>query len=297
MPAPLIQNVADTAFMIAAHRAIETKRRDALFRDPLAERLAGAHGRNVTASIPEMSAMTGWSVAIRTRIIDEFILQMLREGVDAVLNLGAGLDTRPYRMALPASLQWIEVDYPNVIELKQERLAAEQPACKLRRIGLDLTDRGARQALFAGIEAGASNVLVLTEGVVPYLTAEDAGTLADDLRGCACFRQWIVDYFSPAMMKYYDRTAVKRGMQHAPWRFRPRDYDAFFATHGWTRRETRYLAIEAERLRRPAPLPRLLRWSIRFAWLFAPQEKRDALKKTAGYVLLRPAPDACPAGG
>jgi len=78
-------------------------------------------------------------------------------------------------------------------------------------------------------------------------------------------------------------------MQNAPWRFQPRDYDAFFASHGWKRQETRYLAIEAQRLNRPPPLPWLLRWWIRMAWPFAPQDKRDALRKMAGYVLFEPA--------
>ncbi len=41
-----IEDVSDTAFMVAIYRAIETKRADALFRDPLAAKLAGSHGED-----------------------------------------------------------------------------------------------------------------------------------------------------------------------------------------------------------------------------------------------------------
>ncbi len=98
-----------------------------------------------------------------------FILDGLREGVDAVLNLGAGLDTRPYRMDLPASLQWVEADFPHLIDFKNNTLAAHSPRCSLRRVAVDLADDNARREFLAGVLPDAQKVLVLTEGVVPYL--------------------------------------------------------------------------------------------------------------------------------
>jgi O-methyltransferase involved in polyketide biosynthesis len=53
-----------------------------------------------------------------------------------VVNLAAGLDTRPYRMALPSGLQWIEVDLPDLLVYKAEALAAETPVCTLQRVAL-----------------------------------------------------------------------------------------------------------------------------------------------------------------
>ena len=114
----LIQNVSDTAFMVAGFRALETERAEPLFRDPLAAKLAGDHGRAILATVPQ-SFVGGWSVVIRTVIIDGFIQRAVKDGVDTILNLGAGLDTRPYRMELPRSLRWIEVDFPDVIALKE----------------------------------------------------------------------------------------------------------------------------------------------------------------------------------
>ena len=68
-----IEDVSDTAFMVAAYRAIESKRTDALFRDPLATKLAGSYGEEIVRHRPRWSLLGQWLVAIRTRIIDEFI--------------------------------------------------------------------------------------------------------------------------------------------------------------------------------------------------------------------------------
>ena len=140
--------------------------------------------------------MGAWSVVIRTVIIDNLISEAIAEGVDTILNLGAGLDTRPYRMALPKTLRWVEVDYPHVIALKEERLASDEPCCRLDRIKLDLTDRAARRQFLADMSADAGKILVLTEGVAPYLAETDVAELADDLKAAEKVRFWIVDYFS-----------------------------------------------------------------------------------------------------
>lgn len=93
MPDGAVENVSDTAFWVAHYRAMESDRPDALFRDPLAARLAGEHGRKIASSMP-LSRVTAWTLAIRTVVIDDFIKRALEEGVDTIVNLGAGLDTR-----------------------------------------------------------------------------------------------------------------------------------------------------------------------------------------------------------
>src|SRR4051812_22270841 len=101
-------SVSETAHWIAAYRAMETRRPDAIFRDPFAARLAGPLGDKVPKAIPP------WPMIARTRVIDDLILDSIGAGVDRVLNLAAGLDTRPYRLALPKSLRWIEADLPAI---------------------------------------------------------------------------------------------------------------------------------------------------------------------------------------
>ena len=282
----VIENVSDTAFLVAGFRGMETERPDPLFRDPLAWKLAGEHGRKILATVP-LRFLGAWSVVIRTVIIDSFIREALAGGVDTVLNLGAGLDTRPYRMDLPQDLRWIEVDYPHVIDLKEQRLADEQAKCVLERVKLDLTDRTARQKFFAEVNARAGSVLVLTEGVTPYLTEADVGALADDLKRLDKVRGWIIDYFSPQALNY-GRKLRTRFMRAAPFLFEPKDWFAFFEAHGWHAEETRYLSDEAERVRRPAPLPPLMKVWLKLVGLFMSRERRRDMPRQVAYVLLVP---------
>ena len=284
MAEPVIQNVSDTAFMVAAYRALESERPDRLFRDPLAARLAGERGKQIVASLPQ-NTPGGWSVAVRTVVIDELIAAAIARGADTVLNLGAGLDTRPYRMDLPAELRWIEVDYAPMIDLKEGRLASETPRCRVERVRLDLADAPARRAMFASIEAQSKSVFVLTEGVIPYLSVRDVGLLADDLHAVGAFRAWVVDYFSKETLRYRKR-AAQRTFENAPFQFAPDDWFAFFARHGWKPTEQRYLAIEGERLSRPVPFTLPMRLWIRLASRFAPRERRESLRRFAGYFLL-----------
>ena len=280
----LIRNVSDTAFMVAGFRALETERAAPLFRDPLAAKLAGDHGRAILATVPQ-SFVGAWSVVIRTVIIDGFIQRAVKDGVDTILNLGAGLDTRPYRMELPQSLRWIEVDFPDVIALKESRLADEPPRCRLDRVGLDLTDRAARRAFLSDISAGATKMLVITEGVVPYISEADVADLADDLRQVDKVRFWITDYFSPQAIKFGAKLR-RRFMRNAPFRFAPKDWFSFFAAHGWKASEIRYLSEEAERLGRPIPLPLWLKVWVKAAGIFVSHARRERMKRFAAYVLL-----------
>jgi methyltransferase (TIGR00027 family) len=282
----LVQHVSDTAFLVANARAVETARPAALFRDPLAARLAGEKGRAIAAAFPPM---TGWTIVIRTVIIDAFIAEALAAGLDTVVNLGAGLDTRPYRLELPQALQWIEVDYPDVIAFKEQRLKSETPRCRLERIGLDLTVGADRRALFAKLGARASRMLVLTEGVVPYLDEAEVAALADDLRAVPQVASWIVDYLSPESHKYRQRMKVTRQLTQAPFKFRPPDWFGFFASHGWRAKEIRYLVDEGKRLGRRPLLPLMTRLLLATLLRLAPPAKRDAFRKFAAYVVLEPA--------
>jgi methyltransferase (TIGR00027 family) len=274
-----IHDVSDTAFWIAYHRALETERPDALFRDPFAARLAGERGRRISDAMPT-SRIVAWTVALRTRIIDDYIAATLRSGIDTVLCLGAGLDARPYRLALPPELRWIEADYPHVIDYKEEILRQATPACRLERVKIDLADAAQRQGLFDRVDATSQGVLVLTEGVIPYLSNDDVISLAGALRAMRHARFWIVDYLSARAVKIRRRRRVIRAMQNAPFKFAPGDWFAFFLQYGWRVKEIRYYPEESARYARPMPLPPAARLML---WVF-----RERFRRFGGYAMLEP---------
>lgn len=284
----LIQNVSDTAFMVATYRAMENERPDALFRDPLADKLAGTRGREIVAQLHRTARFGEWFIIIRTRIIDNFIQKAIAEGIDTIVNLGAGLDTRPYRMELPATLNWIEVDFPHMIEWKEARLSDATPRCHLERVSLDLADVAKRRAFFADVAARSDKVFVLTEGVIPYLMVDAVAELADDLRSSSSFRYWLADYLSPEVRRYRQKTEKKMRMQNAPFLFDPGDYFPFFERHGWEAKEVRYIGDEAQELKRWPVIPLYMKILLRVRNLFGNRKRREAFLKLMAYVLFEP---------
>jgi len=274
--------VSDTARWVALYRAMESERPDALFHDPYARRLAGTRGEQVLAGMPKGKAFA-WPMIVRTAVMDEIILRTIaRDGVDAVLNLAAGLDTRPYRLPLPASLQWIEVDFPDVIAYKKEQLAEERPISALERVGIDLTDKAARRALFARIGGAAKQVLVVSEGLLIYLAPEQVATLAADLATPPSFRWWLIDLGSPGLLKMIEKSwGPILAAGNAPFRFAPAEGTRFFEPHGWREAEFRSTWDESIRLKR----------TMRLAWLWAligrfmSRKRREEARRFSGIVL------------
>lgn len=278
-----IQHVSDTALWVAHYRALESERPDALFRDPLAKRLVGEKGRKIAEGMSSSSRYTAWSLPLRTYVIDEYIQEKIRDGIDLVLNLGAGLDTRPYRMDLPGPLLWIEVDYPHMIDHKEAHLGEEKPRCRLERVKVDLADHESRGRFLAEAASRSKKALVLTEGVIPYLSEEQVADLAEDLRAHPAFQFWIAEYFSPRTYRFLKSEKRTRQMRNAPFLFFPEDWFGFFRKHGWVPRETKYLGVESERLGRKMPAP----WWASLVGLFMSRERKEEFKRFLGYVLFQ----------
>src|SRR5438067_11739580 len=230
---PLIRDISDTARWVAVYRARETERPDAAFRDPFARRLAGERGEQIARAMP-MAEEAAWSFIARTHLFDRFIVRAVEGGADLVVNLAAGLDARPYRMTLPPSLRWVEVDLPEILDYKEEMLAAEKPVCALERVRLDLSDVSGRRALFDRLSGRATKALIITEGLVIYLTAEAAGALAEDLARARAFERWLLDIASPGLLRMLQRkTHAQFGQAVASLKFAPKDGPQFFARYGW----------------------------------------------------------------
>ncbi len=279
----MIENVSDTARWVAVYRAMESARPDALFHDPYADRLAGERGHQILESMKHGRAYA-WPMIVRTAIFDEIILDAVRNrGVDLVVNLAAGLDARPWRLALPSELHWVDVDLPGILNYKTEMLRADNPKCRYEAVTVDLTDAGARRELFARLGAGAKRAIVISEGLLIYLDPEQVAALATDLHAQPAFQEWLIDLASPDLLKRMSRTWGKSvAAGGAPFKFAPAEGTDFFRPYGW--REAQYRATweEAKRLNR----------TMKGAWLWdlmgrlMPKEKREKFRRFSGYVLL-----------
>lgn len=228
----LIENVSDTARWVAAYRAEETARPDALFHDHLAARLAGEKGRAIAQhAAPRLHS--GWPLVVRTKVIDDLVLDAVADGADLVVNLAAGLDTRPYRLKLPPSLRWVEADLPAIMAEKDAALAGEKPRCVFSRVRVDLADVAARRQFLDATLVGARRALVITEGLLLYLEAETVTSLAADLRSRAAIRWWMTDLSSRGVADLV-RKGFKDDLANAPMKFAPANGVAFFEPLGWT---------------------------------------------------------------
>lgn len=247
---PAIQHISDTARWAAVYRALETERPDGLFRDPYARRLAGERGAQIAAALP-FHDQNAWSWVMRTYLFDRLISEQIRDGVDLVVNLAAGLDMRPYRMALPETVSWVEVDLPEILDYKEEIFGAEKPQCTLERVRMDLADVDARRRLFERLGRKAKKGVVLSEGLVIYLSAEQAGVLAKDLFDAGVFQRWILDIVSPGLLQMLiENTDSEFGQGVAKLKFAPENGPDFFKPFGWETLGVESTAKTAARLKR-----------------------------------------------
>jgi methyltransferase (TIGR00027 family) len=278
-----IENVSDTALWVAVYRAMETARPDAIFRDPYAERLAGDRGQQIVDKMKRGRAMA-WAMIVRTAVMDELIMDRVKQGgVDTVLNLAAGLDARAWRLPLPATLRWVDVDLPAMSEYKASLMRDAKPVCNYEAIAVDLTNAAVRDALFSQIGGAASKMLVITEGLLIYLSPEEVESLARAIHSMRSARWWITDVASPMLLQWMRKSwgqSLEEG--NAPFKFGPEDSAAFFGALGWREVVYRSQVEEARRLHREMRGM----WFWRFVTRFMSAKRREAGKKMSGIILL-----------
>jgi methyltransferase (TIGR00027 family) len=284
MPTPEtreVSHISDTALWVAMYRAMESERPDALFHDRWARSLAGPEGEAILRSVPKGRQMA-WPMIVRTHVMDELILRAVKnDGVDAVLNLASGLDVRPYRLDLPATLRWIDANLPDILSYKEKHMAAEKPRCKVEFVRVDLTNDAARVEFLRQVGASASRVLVVTEGLLVYLPPEQVARLATDLSAQPSFRWWLIDLASPDLLKRLNRTWGK-ALQKSPLIFGPPEGTQFFEPYGWREKEYRPMFDESIRLNRTMPFARVFRWMGKFY----PKKTQERFQRMSGIVLL-----------
>jgi O-methyltransferase involved in polyketide biosynthesis len=154
---------------------------------------------------------TAVSVVLRAKPIDEWAGEYLGQHPDAiVLHLGCGMDTRFQRLAPPSSVHWYDVDYPEVVELR-EKLYAGAP--NHTNIGTSVTD-------FAWLDQVPSDrpALIVAEGLTMYLTPESGHELIRRLVAKFPSGELICDVFNRLGIKAQKlNTPVRRTKATLHW--------------------------------------------------------------------------------
>ncbi|HZN55636.1 MAG TPA: class I SAM-dependent methyltransferase [Candidatus Polarisedimenticolaceae bacterium] len=278
-----IRSVSDTALWVAIYRAMESDRPDAIFKDPHARRLAGERGEAIVERLPKGRKLA-WPMIVRTAVMDEIILRLTRDGgVRTVVNLAAGLDTRPYRLPLPPAVRWLHVDFPDMVAYVRDALRQETPVCALEYVPADLREPAERAAVFDRADAAGGTALAVAEGLLIYLKPEQVDALGRDLAARRSFRYWLIDLASPDMLRMLRKTWEPHlAAGNAPMLFAPAEGTGFFNASGWREAEYRSIWTEALRLKR----------TMKGAWLFnllsrlMPASRRAAMARMSGMVLL-----------
>jgi len=167
--AAALSDVSRTAIGVVRARAAESARPDRLFDDPFAQTFLNTAGIEGGGLRPALQL----HVAVRTRFYDD---QLRAAGCRQVVLLGAGLDTRAYRLDWPDGTTLFELDLPPLLSLKEALLvqAGAEPRCRRVALGVDLRDAWDVPLLAAGFDPAVPTAW-LAEGLLVYLDEAAAG--------------------------------------------------------------------------------------------------------------------------
>jgi len=154
--------VSETAFYCCGVRMLDAESVEPVCGDSYARRFMEGRGLEVFEQFRGFERPNAGNVA-RARMIDDLIRDDLARSPDRlVVTVGAGFDTRPFRLG---GGRWVELDEPAVMEFKEQRLPARECPRPLTRVPIDFE----REPLAAKLAPFAGEATVVMEGVLMYL--------------------------------------------------------------------------------------------------------------------------------
>ncbi len=279
----ITESVGATALGVAAARAVETARDDALIRDDFAYLLVSAAGpqwAQMASSDPHWLAdddefralheMSRDYQAVRTHYFDEYFRAAMRAGIRQVVILAAGLDSRAYRLDWPTGTTVFEIDQPKVLEFKTSTLDAHgaQPKAHRVAVAVDLREDWPAALADVGFDP-AQPTAWLAEGLLPYLPSDAQDRLFELVSAhSAAGSRIAVEAFSMDLSDQAEQDRIARRERSARMRERSgididvdtltyadgdrADAAEWLAEHGW-RVDAVPSEVEMTRLGRQAP--------------------------------------------
>ena len=225
-----MHGVALTCLWVAAWRAAESERPDALFHDPLARDLAGPEGFAVLEAARAVAPIEAPTNPVRTRFFDQRIARSTQ-----VVLLAAGMDARAFRLTWPAGTRLYEVDQSEVLALKRSRLGGATPACTRVPVPIDLADDWPAALAGHGFRPELPTCW-LAEGLLPYLEAQVVRELLARVdRHSAPGSTFLGDVIGRSMLEMPQLRPMLEFVQRlgAPWKFGTDEPESLLEPLGW----------------------------------------------------------------
>ena len=223
--------ISQTAFYCCGIRMRDAERDQPVCGDVYARVFMNEDGVRILDKFNDEVGPNNSNVA-RHRIIDDLLREELQAHATlCVVLIGAGFDTRAYRLK---GGTWIELDEPQVIAYKNERLPVSQSTNELQRIAIDFSTESVGEKLASF--AGRGPVVVVIEGVFMYLEEQTIAQLLQTLRRLFPGHKLICDLMTRRFFQQYGRTIHEKltGMG-ATFKFTADDPEALFVANGYRR--------------------------------------------------------------
>ena len=252
----LSELLGSTAFWTASVRALESRRDDHLFNDPWADALAGEAGK---AWIEQRNEVSVLPIVLRTRYFDDFLQRVTSENdIRQVVLLGAGLDTRAYRLHWPRDTQFFELDRSAVLDHKNQILEqmGAKPNCQRHTVNADLTKPWEETLAKAGFDPHTPSIWLL-EGFLFYLPVERITQLIDQVTQLSALGSWLgFDVINSLTLTHpLTRNWIEmQAASGAPWIGTLDDPENFLEARGWQASLSQAGANEVHHGRWPYPV-------------------------------------------
>ena len=168
---PAFTPAEESLFLTLGGRALDSRLPQPFLGDTMADEILNTVGYDL-ASFPTLTGRLGdprtkvFDIAVRAKRLDEIVGRyVIHHGDAVVLDLGAGLDNRMFRVNPPPGVGWYDIDFPTVIDLRAQVLPQRAGA---HSIGADLTDPG----WLDGVPTDRPAVIV-ADGLVAFITQDD----------------------------------------------------------------------------------------------------------------------------
>ncbi|HZS78800.1 MAG TPA: class I SAM-dependent methyltransferase [Ktedonobacteraceae bacterium] len=191
----------ETMLMTLSGRAIQSQWKNPILRDPWAEEAMQHIDYDISKQYRGVGSWNMWNkigctiIATRAATFDLLTTRYLANHQDAtVLHLGCGMDSRVFRVDPPASVQWFDVDYPDVIDLRRQLLPERNGSYHL--IGASLDD-----LRWLDEVPRDQPGLLIAEGVLHYLSETEVKALLNAVVAHFPSGQMIFDICNPFIVK------------------------------------------------------------------------------------------------